>query len=96
MGGIDVGFTEAVVGAGVTGIIFIVALIPDNLTDKRLKYSKYFILFAFAGLLIYGSLDLARPRVILTVSCTEMKVSQILSLQEVTLYQEAYNDARYA
>jgi energy-converting hydrogenase B subunit D len=26
MGGIDVGFTEAVVGAGVTGILFIVAL----------------------------------------------------------------------
>ncbi len=26
MGGIDVGFTEAVIGAGVTGILFIVAL----------------------------------------------------------------------
>lgn len=26
MGGIDVGFTEAVIGAGVTGILFVIAL----------------------------------------------------------------------
>jgi energy-converting hydrogenase B subunit D len=34
MGGIDVGFTEAVVGAGVTGILFIVALYQTTIRTK--------------------------------------------------------------
>lgn len=34
MGGIDVGFTEAVVGAGVTGILFIVALYQTTIQTK--------------------------------------------------------------
>jgi len=34
MGGIDVGFTEAVVGAGVTGILFIVALYQTTIKTK--------------------------------------------------------------
>ncbi|MEX0639123.1 MAG: hydrogenase subunit MbhD domain-containing protein [Balneolaceae bacterium] len=34
MGGIDVGFTEAVVGAGVTGILFIVALYQTTIETK--------------------------------------------------------------
>jgi energy-converting hydrogenase B subunit D len=31
MGGIDVGFTEAVIGAGVTGILFVIALYQTSI-----------------------------------------------------------------
>ncbi len=34
MGGIDVGFTEAVIGAGVTGIFFIIALFKTSIRTK--------------------------------------------------------------
>lgn len=34
MGAVDVGFTEAVIGAGVTGILFVVAIYQTTLTTK--------------------------------------------------------------
>jgi multicomponent Na+:H+ antiporter subunit B len=63
MGAIDVGFTEAVVGAGVTGIFIIIAIFktarpsPET-SGSRFRVAKLAVLFLFGALLIYGSTGL--------------------------------------
>lgn len=63
MGAIDVGFTEAVVGAGVTGLFIIIAIFKTSqeATEKshsRFKILRLVALVAFGALLIYGSTGL--------------------------------------
>jgi len=60
MGSIDVGFTESVVGAGVTGLFIIIAIFKTSPIAIEKKQSRFRILrlvalVAFGAVLIYGS-----------------------------------------
>ncbi|MCK4765539.1 MAG: DUF4040 domain-containing protein [Candidatus Aminicenantes bacterium] len=62
MGAVDVGFTEAVVGAGVTGVFFVVLIFKTGRKSAekkpRFQTGNYVVLVIFCGLLIFGSLSL--------------------------------------
>lgn len=63
MGAIDVGFTEAVVGAGITGLFIIIAIYKTSWRsierfESRFKIGRVLALAAFGALLIYGSTGL--------------------------------------
>lgn len=63
MGAIDVGFTEAVVGAGVTGLFIIIAIYKttrrgNDHRESRFRGLRLLALAAFGALLIYGSMGL--------------------------------------
>lgn len=63
MGAVDVGFTEAVVGAGVTGLFIIIAIFKtseqaNEAARSSLKVVRVLALAAFGALLIYGSTGL--------------------------------------
>ena len=97
MGAVDVGFTEAVVGAGVTGVFIIVVIFKtarrtQDRSDMRFKYLKGLAIAAFGALLIYGSTALpirgdAEPPM-------NRPISLIGSVNAASYYiQNAYKDA---
>ncbi len=63
---VDVAFTEAAVGAGVSTIIFLAALSRTKETEERVKKRKFdiyslitlFIVILTGGVLIYGTFDM--------------------------------------
>ena len=102
MGAVDVGFTEAVVGGGVTGV-FMVILIFKTLRkekpkkrpsrkERKSQFALYLIMVIFCGLLIYGSFGLpSRGEVEAVVNLEESPAG---SPNAASYYiQNAYEDA---
>lgn len=62
MGAVDVGFTEAVVGGGVTGVLLVILIFRTSRKDRSQvlgsKTLSYLILILFCGILIYASTGL--------------------------------------
>lgn len=57
---VDVAFTEAAVGAGITTVLFLGALSITGSSEKRIRQRPFlplFIVIAVAGVLIYGIKD---------------------------------------
>lgn len=64
MGAVDVGFTEAVVGGGVTGVLLVILIFRTSRKDRtrvlgsEILVTSYLILLLFCGMLIYTSFGL--------------------------------------
>lgn len=98
MGAIDVGFTEAVVGAGVTGLFIIIAIYKTarksrEQSESRFKAFRLLALVAFGALLLYGSLGLPNRGDADAPLNTEPSMAG--SVNAATYYiQNAYKDAK--
>ena len=98
MGAIDVGFTEAVVGAGVTGLFIIIAIFKtdrrsNDQSDSRFKALRLLTLAAFGALLIYGSTGL--PNRGDADAALHQDPSMAGTVNAATYYiQNAYTDAK--
>lgn len=98
MGAIDVGFTEAVVGAGVTGLFIIIAIYKTarksrEQSESRFKAFRLLALVAFGALLLYGSVSLPNRGDADAPLNTEPSMAG--SVNAATYYiQNAYKDAK--